>query len=187
MKKILLLNSVLMMLLLLTSCCGEIYADQPDVNINPIYEIEVDSEGIDKLTDLIDLSRFPPRYPDEEPSDIVYWGYLNFVNVRFYLAPDERIANDWFTQDCESFVEQPSRIRYGGEGDNRYCIPYITQARNDPEGLCLPLDRYHLYIVFQKGRLIMVIDETRNDRDGGNLTEIIEEVADSFWKGLYGE
>lgn len=33
----------------------------------------------------------------------------------------------------------------------------------------------------------MVIDETRNDRDGGNLTEIIEEVADSFWKGLYGE
>lgn len=138
------------LLILLSSCCGEIYVDDLDVDVNPLYELDVNTQDAESLSDLIDLERFPPLDP-ESPSntEITYWGTWQRVDVHLYLAPDIQWAQSWFFDDCESTVERPSRITFGGDDNNQYCIPYVTEGRSEFELGCSPTGDYYSSVLYR--------------------------------------
>jgi hypothetical protein len=166
--------------ILLSACCDEIYTGRLEVDVTPIYDLNIGTQEVQRLSDLIDLDKFSPAFPNDEPSNILFWGYVGNTEVRFYLETDIATASDTFTYECEAFVDDPSRIEYGGEGDNQYCLPYVTEIRMDPEGFCLPTDNYSSYVVFQKGRLAIEINDVLSKPNGEDLDEVIKSVADAF-------
>jgi hypothetical protein len=112
---------------LISTCSGEIQYSQ-EVDVSPLYELPVSLkvQSVDDLSELDIFDQLKPYGPE------VYLGEWRrdgggkypepiTVQVYFEVFMDTQSAADSFAGLCE-WVEDSSRIEYGGEGENQYCI-----------------------------------------------------------------
>lgn len=168
--------------LLLSGCCGEIWAGKQNVNVQPLYDLDLNLKDVENISDLIDLKIFEDNIKIQE--DNYVWVSLSGPNKKFLDIPSGssmwitfRLANNLessrknFEIYCtkESSGWASSNVEYGGSQDNQYCISYIQQYRTSPESLCRPMDQYVSYVLFQKDRLVIELFETIYSETGHDL------------------
>jgi hypothetical protein len=91
------------------------------------------------------------------------------IVVSFLLFDDVKAAQDNFTSYCTRSGWTSSYIKFHGEYGNQYCISYVQQYRQAPDAFCHPTNQYVSFVVFQKGRLEISIDETVYSETGHDL------------------
>jgi hypothetical protein len=170
------------MSLLLSGCCGEIWAGKQNVNVQPLYDLDLNLKDVENISDLIDLKIFEGNIKIQE--DNYVWVSLSGPNKMFLDIPSGssmwitfRLANNLessrenFEIYCtkESSGWASSSVEYDGSQDNQYCISYIQQYRTSPESLCRPMNQYVSYVLFQKDRLLIELFETIHSDTGRDL------------------
>jgi hypothetical protein len=68
----------------------------------------------------------------------------------------------------------------GEEGNNRYCISYVAEEEGTLEELCKPTGRYDSYVVFQKGKLVIEIQEYSTDKSSTAKNDVISQLAEDL-------
>ncbi len=197
------LQSLLFVTILITGCCGEIYAGDQEVDISPLYDKDIDIGSVQQIKDIIDLSLFDTIHNLKDPilSQDSYSGAFisaiffdggklleelpgitrSYVEVTLILEKDSLEASKYINSECESplFIDK-TRIIKGGIEDNRYCISYIKEIRDSIEVFCLPRNEYSSFVIFQKGRLIIFLDEFSTVPNTSNKNIIIQFLADNL-------
>lgn len=189
---------MLLMNLILAACCSEIQAGKQEVNVQPLYKIQLHLDDAKSISNIIDL-----QVPDniESQRDNYGWIRLSGPTIRFpginpssdiYIA--FRLAND-LDASRENFQFRCSRkdsgsgssiIEYGGIQDNQYCISQVARLRQAPDAFCQPTNQYVSFVIFQKDRLVIEIDETIYSETGQDLVfskdSIIQKLAKELAK-----
>jgi hypothetical protein len=101
------------------------------------------------------------------------------VRVMLALFRTEEKARSAFDGNCDTFKDRAG-FEVGGEGDDRYCVSLVARLRSDPGGMCLPVNAYWSFVVFQKQNLVIRIGESSRSAKGTAKNEIIAEVADGL-------
>jgi hypothetical protein len=161
----------LLMGFLFSACCGEIYAGKQEVDFQSLLDAQVNLEGVDSISSLLDVKEFgkveiqEDRYvwvsisgPSQQLPDI---NPASRIEMTLRLSDSNESAREDFQIGCTDpfYGWTSSSIANGGEQDNQFCISYVRQLRESPEGLCLPTQQYSSTAVFQKDRLVITIDE----------------------------
>jgi hypothetical protein len=170
-----------LMTILLSACCSEIYSGNQEVDVQPLLDAQVNLEGVDSISSLLDVKEFGKveiqddgyawvtiSGPSQQLPDI---NPASRIEVALKLADSNESAREDFQGECTNpfYGWTSSSIANGGEQDNQYCISYIRQLRESPEGLCLPTQQYNSSVVFQKDRLVITIDEYTYSESGKDL------------------
>lgn len=152
---------LLISLFLASACCGEIISGKPDINVAPLQDLEIQTQNADSISDLLDTSHLNAQ--SDTGIQRFFRGSWMGVDIMLILDDDVESASELFVSSCEFSYDDPSLITYGGEGENRYCIPYEIEMRNSVEMLCSPTGLYISKVVFQKQRLVIEITEITNN------------------------
>jgi hypothetical protein len=195
------LTIILFLALLLSGCCeGKTYwadADQ-EVNVAPLYNLQLDINDAKNIPDVIDTSIFDfdkiddPTTIDKVLLVILYdekWDIKpkSNIDVMISLRDDVNSAQDDFNMTCNFMFGSSKGVKFGGEYGNQYCITPIGQLRHSPETLlCGPTGDYLSNVVFQKDRLVIEINETVYSETGKDLVSskdaVIRRLAEELDK-----
>jgi hypothetical protein len=185
----------------ITSCCGEINKGKQEVDVSSLYKTKIEIGTAKKISDLIDLSLFDDVVSDNRISDfagtnvsaIFYNGgkllepreeiTRSYVEIQLILLDSTSEAEYYFNYFCDSQIYlDKSYFIISGVSGNRYCISYVQQVRESLEILCLPRAEYISYIVFEKDRLIIILNEFSTIVNSNNNEVIIKFLADYLSK-----
>lgn len=172
---------------LLSACCGEIRYSQ-DVDVDPLYELPVPLvQSKDDLAELDIFDRMTP-YP---------YGYLGEwiggetskhpdlygVKVNLDVHPDSQSAANSFIYECQNpLFRDSSKIEYGGDGENQYCISYVKEIRGSVDTFCMSTGKYVSFVVFLKGNLVIIIQEEITGKVSTAKDDVIELLAQELGK-----
>jgi hypothetical protein len=183
-NSVLVLSTFLIIVTLSTACCNEIYSGAQEVDVDPLFlSVIPDSpslaifhvEDYGAKVDNNAYTRF--NWPIEDPA----LAKTSSIEVILELQSDD--AGRWFQSDCSAYLKKTSKFIFGGEGDNRYCISYVSEMRNPPEPFCLGTGEYESYVVFQKGRIIITIREYSSDKKSTLKNDVIAQLAKDLNSG----
>lgn len=176
---------LLFVAILISACCGDIQLPN-SVVAGPLYQAEI-PQDIDQLADIFDRN-----FLDELPAEDTYLSndYLStefltpstmdMVKVRIELFKSEEEGERYFKDECNDGYQYPHKFTYVGSPGNQYCISYIKQARESPEGLCAPYEKFFSKVVFQKGRILITLKESARDTTNEDMNRVIEILAEQF-------
>ncbi len=175
---------LLLIAISVSACCSEIQLPS-SIIAEPLYKAEL-PQNIDEINDVLN-SNLLDLFIDEKL--YLYPNFLsgaikssiNVVWVRMELFAFDKESENKFEAECKSpGFQDPQKFTYAGYPGNQYCISYMTQERSDPEGLCAPMNEYTSKAIFQKGRILIVLEEWAHDKSNEQLNQIIEVFADRF-------
>jgi hypothetical protein len=72
---------------------------------------------------------------------------------------------------------KPEDLRYQEWPDSFSCVSPIARIASDPEGGCLPTDKYESFAVVRQGNLVVDLEGIRKGRSAETLTWAIEAIA----------
>ena len=155
-----------LIILVLSACCAPIKSPQ-QVDVLPLYNATLLIKS-DHVEDLISLDIF-----DTYNSNIELGGWsssgdnpdLVNVEVMFEIISDLQHAREEFLWECQRRWDTTDDFIFGGSDDNQYCISYVIAAKHSPDALCLPSGEYSSLVVFQKGGLLIRLDEWTRDKN----------------------
>jgi hypothetical protein len=187
--------SMILIFPFLSGCCGEIWVGKQAVNVQPLYNTQLSLNGVENISDIIDASIFDWIEIQDSTHLLAGWSIpterLPGINsssgivVSLLLFDDVESAQNNFTSYCTRSGWTQSGIEFFGDHGNQYCISYIQQYRQAPDALCQPTNQYVSFVVFQKDRLQISIDETVYSETGRDLVfgkdavilKLVEELA----------
>jgi len=186
------LNSVPISLFLAMSicaCCSDIQISH-SVDPDPLYRATLPQE-VEKLSDLL-----PRQFLDQVPKDesktrlTDNWFFTEFQSSTAYdivyleielFASEDESANRYLeTCGDSSSYQHPENFTFEGTTGNQYCITYIRQAREGPEGFCQPYGMYSTQVVFQKGQILIILRELSANTSNSELNSVISIIAEPF-------
>jgi hypothetical protein len=168
------------MIFFLSACCGKVYTGKQEVDVRPLIDAQVNLEGVDSISTLFDVKTLgkvviqEDKYariiifgPSKELPDI---NPFSEVDMTFSLADDVESAREDFQSECRTLSAWSIYgIKLDGEQDNQFCISYVYQRRVFPE-VCSPTNQYNSFVVFQKDRLVIAINEYTESESGKDIT-----------------
>lgn len=172
------------------------------VNIDPIKRLKLNS-SINNIKDIFDSYELivsdgiHKTNGYKNPSGIKEWirkkyyekdkkdySYIDVDLELFYKVKDARESYDWESKGMW-YKPNLADFIFGGNGDDRYCVSYVKEARADPEGLYLPMGYYYSFVIFQKNNLLIIIKEQTSHKDSrrkDNIINILAELLSSWDK-----
>jgi hypothetical protein len=164
---------------LLSGCCGEIRSGDQKVDVGPLYDIDLNLKDVKKISDVIDASMFDVVEIQEDFSILARWvgptekmpsiNSSSAIDISFLLFDEVKTAQDNFTSECTSAGWISSDKYYGGKLDNQYCVSQVRRLRQASDAFCQPTNQYVSFVIFQKNRLVISIDETVYSETGHDL------------------
>jgi|WetSurMetagenome_2_1015567.scaffolds.fasta_scaffold15561_3 hypothetical protein len=178
------ISTIFIIASLITGCCNEIYSGTQEVDVDPLYQAPIPVSPTLAIFHVEDYgatvtnnvyTRFD--WPIEDPA----LAKTSSIEVILELQSDD--VSRWFESDCSAYLKTTSKFIFGGEGDNQYCISYVSEFRNPPEPLCLGTGEYESYVVFQKGKIIITIREYSSDKKSTLKNAVITQLAKDLNSG----
>ncbi|CAG0979729.1 hypothetical protein ANAEL_01673 [Anaerolineales bacterium] len=174
---------VVIIIMSLSACCGPIKSPQ-EVDVSPLLNAKIPEDAtraseifnvkvFDSYDALIEKGEWTGLGENTDLNGIVV--YFRFVN-----APDS--PADKFTWKCERALGWGTTddFVFGGSTDNQFCVSYVNETRSTPDAFCVPTGEYQSFVVFQKGKLIITIEETSLDKYSQAKTKAINLLAQSI-------
>jgi hypothetical protein len=191
------LATALSLVLLLSGCCGKgvAYWAEQEVDITPLYDIELNLQDAKTISDVIDTSIFDRMEAPITDTTLLAtitdnWTELqpnSSVSVLISLRPDVNSAQNGFNSACGTMSEISREVEFGGEKGNQYCItPIGQQMYSSDTPFCRPTGDYLSNVVFQKNRLIIFISERMYSENGKGFVSskdvVIRRLAEELTK-----
>jgi hypothetical protein len=175
---------------LIYGCCDEIKSGNQTVNVTPLYNLQISQDDAQKMSDLMDINIFDKT--DGDGSVVIgYWyeggeklpySTHSDITVILSLSSDVQISGETFLSQCESYFDDASDFIFGGSGSNQYCISYVSEMREPPEGFCHATGIYKSHVVFQKDRLVITIIEYTTELNSTTKDGAILYIAQQLTK-----
>ena len=187
-RSLVFLLPILLLTILISACCGDIQLPN-SVVAEPLYQAEM-PQDISRLADIFDqdfLDELPEKdtylFDDYLSTKILFPSPVDTVRLLIILYKSDEESEKHYKDQCnESFYQYPHKFTYDGSPGNQYCISYIMQARGGPEGLCSPYEQFLSKTVFQKGHVVVTLQEYARDTNNEELNRAIEILAEQFNK-----
>jgi hypothetical protein len=175
---------------LINGCCDEIKSGNQIVNVDPLNNLQISLDDAQKVSDLMDITIFDKTDGDGsvvigywyEGSEKLPYSTHSDITVIFSLSSDVQISGETFLSQCESYLNDTSDFIFGGSGSNQYCISYMSEMREPPEGFCRATGTYKSYVVFLKDRLVITIIEYTTELNSTTKDDAILFLAQQLTK-----
>lgn len=168
--------------------CAKPSARHPqEVNAAPLVNVII-PDNIENISDIINLELFD-RVEElaVEDADFVkgYWldsvesNYREFagITVEFALFPELEYAQGYYENMCDL---RGTPFEYSEEYS--YCVSYATEDRLPPDSFCRPTGHYYSLVAFQKGRLVIIINEMSSNVSSSKKDEVIALLSQEIRK-----
>jgi len=179
-KAFILSLSVCLVSFILAACCVPIKSKQ-EVDVTPLHLAQVRQDA-NQTNDLFDLEVFD-TYDSAGMGNWTFQGIspdLVGVDVYFWLSADANSGRENFLWECQKYDWDNDDFVFGGNEDNQYCISYTRAELQSPESFCRQTGRYESFVVFQKGRLVITIWETAEERNSRAKDKAIKLLAEAI-------